>query len=724
MNDDGDFIVLPISRSNPDIDIISHLEEEGIKFLLKYIDDIESGTERDKYYYKSYIYNMLFEDLPQSSSQNTWQAYSEFLKDNKNGIRFIDYIEDDDMKKRFIENLIEYYQEKDINKLLLDDCVKPHFSLKETNLLDKLLERKHLNLKPYIRCASTRIDAMEWLIKYHDDNIRFKSMMMINMIDIYNLETKFKELIDITMQLLDIFQKGITDERIISFKFPMTENYYHDDNLKYINKYFFMLHKFLELSVLNIIKFKVQLGEIIEDIQATLDDSEMNDSSYNRMIVKLEFLRQLKDNLSAITYNKSACFEFYRTNCVVWMSHIRISEEKSSYKHEWMDTILSNTFHYITIKWQNENLVCDDILFNLCLDIIDEESPLTSSVDIKAKAMIMISSYIDDLDSGFKMRIMNNLDRFVTSLIPLYISVATFEDYDTYVYQLKILHILIPFKQIVFDRVDPKIIQKFVYHFLDTYHSLYKGYIKNIITIYKIKNEEELDDTEDRLTYDSLIRILEWYQSEIFVMDQYIMMDDFKSHALHVGNRDRLALMLGSKLESFVGKDKNHLDIQEPDEIFKPVKHLKIIFDTIYPLIEKPEFEKAMANEERFLKTEYLEKMVNILLKNNLILIKEQEAIINFKSKIEEMRAPVESDEDIPDELLDPIMGTLIENPVLLPNTDTFIDYDVITRHLLTSSDNPFTRDPLSKTELEEYNARPEIQERIGLFKQRLCNKK
>ena len=338
--------------------------------------------------------------------------------------------------------------------------------------------------------------------------------------------------------------------------------------------------------------------------------------------------------------------------------------------------------------------------------------------------MIMISSYIDDLDSGFKMRIMNNLDRFVKSLIPLYISVATFEDYDTYVYQLKILHILIPFKQVIFDRVDPKIIQKFVYYFLDTYNSLYKGYIKNIVTIYKIKNEEDLDDTEDRLTYDSLIRILEWYQSEIFVMDQYIMMNDFKSHALDVGNRDRLALMLGSKLESFVGKDKNRLDIQEPDEIFKPVKHLKIIFDTIYPLIEKPEFQKAMANEERFLKTEYLEKMVNILLKNNLILIKEQEAIINFKSKIEEMRAPIDSDEDIPDELLDPIMGTLIENPVLLPNTETFIDYDVITRHLLTSSDNPFTRDPLSKTELEEYNARPEIQERIGLFKQRLCNKK
>ena len=116
--------------------------------------------------------------------------------------------------------------------------------------------------------------------------------------------------------------------------------------------------------------------------------------------------------------------------------------------------------------------------------------------------------------------------------------------------------------------------------------------------------------------------------------------------------------------------------------------------------------------------------MANILLKNNLVLIKEYEDILNFKSKIEELRCPIGEDEDIPEELLDPIMGTLMENPVLLPNTDTFIDYDVITRHLLTSSDNPFNRAPLSKRQLEEYNARPDIQERVELFKQRLCKKR
>ena len=35
-----------------------------------------------------------------------------------------------------------------------------------------------------------------------------------------------------------------------------------------------------------------------------------------------------------------------------------------------------------------------------------------------------------------------------------------------------------------------------------------------------------------------------------------------------------------------------------------------------------------------------------------------------------------------PDELCDPIMSTLIEEPIVLPN-DIIVDYGVISRHLL-----------------------------------------
>jgi len=38
---------------------------------------------------------------------------------------------------------------------------------------------------------------------------------------------------------------------------------------------------------------------------------------------------------------------------------------------------------------------------------------------------------------------------------------------------------------------------------------------------------------------------------------------------------------------------------------------------------------------------------------------------------------------DAPEEFLDPIMGTLMVDPVILPNSKTNIDRAVIARHLL-----------------------------------------
>ena len=54
---------------------------------------------------------------------------------------------------------------------------------------------------------------------------------------------------------------------------------------------------------------------------------------------------------------------------------------------------------------------------------------------------------------------------------------------------------------------------------------------------------------------------------------------------------------------------------------------------------------------------------------------------------------------DIPDEYIDPIMCTLMTDPVLLPSGDN-MDRANITRHLLTDEINPFTRQPLKVEDL------------------------
>ena len=100
MVEDEDFKVLALSLDNPDIEIIGQIEKEGISFLIQYIGLIEEGTKRDKFYYKSYVYNALFEDLPIESNL-IWKQLANCLKSNKEGIELINHLHSLSSKKTF-----------------------------------------------------------------------------------------------------------------------------------------------------------------------------------------------------------------------------------------------------------------------------------------------------------------------------------------------------------------------------------------------------------------------------------------------------------------------------------------------------------------------------------------------------------------------------------------------------------------------------------------------
>jgi len=70
---------------------------------------------------------------------------------------------------------------------------------------------------------------------------------------------------------------------------------------------------------------------------------------------------------------------------------------------------------------------------------------------------------------------------------------------------------------------------------------------------------------------------------------------------------------------------------------------------------------------------------------------------------------PSEESATVPDEFLDPILFTPIRIPVKLPQCGMFVDYCVISSHLLEHEMNPFNRQKLTLDELEEYNTTPQI---------------
>lgn len=57
--------------------------------------------------------------------------------------------------------------------------------------------------------------------------------------------------------------------------------------------------------------------------------------------------------------------------------------------------------------------------------------------------------------------------------------------------------------------------------------------------------------------------------------------------------------------------------------------------------------------------------------------------------------------EDAPDEFLDPIMSTLMCDPVILPSSKVTVDRTTIARHLLSDQTDPFNREPLTMDQVK-----------------------
>ena len=716
----GHFSVLPFSEENPDVEIIHFLKDQGMNFFTTYIDALTNGTEKDKYYYKQYAKYYLSSDMIYPELI-TMDDYLNALEDNKDILCLIDFLDNENDKLRCIKYILKGYKETDIDKIILHDNIIPFV---DSTIFTSLISAKRLRIKPFIRSKRTRHMMFEWLLQYHKENLRFKSLVSVNVLDIYTIDSKFKEFINITDQLITIFKIGVTDDKIRAMRVP-------SDDISFFNKYFFLLHDFIDLSILNLISFKKFLSQSIDDWGKTLsrlendenDPSAATDPTTDYLRVKISFFTSLYDRLVEIRYKETDYMDFYRYETVTWLSSL-----PDNTTHEILDTILGNAIEYLsTPRIVN---YFDEKFFKLCMRILDEERNMTRSTSIRIKTYIIIASHFDTLETNVKRLILNNLNSFVNKSVVLFNELTTHDDYQIYIYQSEILRTLSPYKQYIFDVVSKDNIQKFMYRFLENYHAFYKGFVSNIKTIFKIKNDIEVTDEERQLglDYEELLPTCEWYQNEIFCMDEYLLVDSFLDNTLGVGNRDRLALLLGYKLESFVGKDRKQLLIHEPKRYFAPLTHLNTTYHIFDKLQSNESFKKALVNETRFLKPEYIEKMLNILIKKNQILIREKESIqSNLVDSVKTGRDALmndHDDEEIPDDLLDPIMGTLIETPVLLPNSETFMEKDVILRHLLNSEDNPFTRDPLTLADLEAYNKRDDIQERVSLFKQRLVNKR
>lgn len=162
----------------------------------------------------------------------------------------------------------------------------------------------------------------------------------------------------------------------------------------------------------------------------------------------------------------------------------------------------------------------------------------------------------------------------------------------------------------------------------------------------------------------------------------------------------RLADMLDYNLATMVGPKQKTIKVERPEQYgFNARDLLSDLVDVYLNLAPKTSFHQAVARDGRSYKQENFDKALLLMKKYGL---KSPDQITEFEALTREIAvayaAAAQEEEDlgeIPDELLDPIMGSLMEDPVILPSSKQIVDRSTIRSHLLSDPTDPFNRVPL-----------------------------
>ena len=135
---------------------------------------------------------------------------------------------------------------------------------------------------------------------------------------------------------------------------------------------------------------------------------------------------------------------------------------------------------------------------------------------------------------------------------------------------------------------------------------------------------------------------------------------------------------------------------------------------------DKEEFITGVANDERSFDIVLFYKTLKVLEKYSLFSSEDSERFMQLIKNLEE-KSKLKGEEDkfmaeindIPDEFLDPLMGEIMKDPVLLPTSGNIVDRITIMKHLLSDTTDPYNRKPLTK---EMLVPQTELKERIEQF--------
>jgi ubiquitin conjugation factor E4 B len=162
----------------------------------------------------------------------------------------------------------------------------------------------------------------------------------------------------------------------------------------------------------------------------------------------------------------------------------------------------------------------------------------------------------------------------------------------------------------------------------------------------------------------------------------------------------RLAGMLDYNLEILTGPKSKTLKVSNPEKYhFNPKTLLPRLVDIYINLGSSQAFVEAVAADGRSYKPLTMSATAYILRSKHLMDEKDIQAWETLAAQIASAKEALDRYEleydDVPPEFEDPIMGILMNEPVILPSKHV-VDRSTIVQHLLSDPKDPYTRQPMT----------------------------
>ena len=763
------FEILDISAESPDIDIINKISTKGMTFFESNKAILDHPLSNDHKYFINYLvmyvlYDDLFEECDNVIIENKLDKFCDLILSEKLLFTCITecsgnegYIDDEHLLELFkiITTMLVHNKTKDkkfmklANHCFKDDIFLFYLLSKQSytnyivfiryfSLLNKK-DRTELLFK-IAKNKTTRPLLLEFWNQYYTKLSHYKNLSNLSYNNMVNLESTLGLNVKILSCLFELYYKGCSLVKVEKFNL---DGISINSNQTFLNKLFFIIIKFVELSFINPIHYMKQFKKNIYFIKDELNllksipkedlDQDMLYKIKNYSD-KLSFYEKKNKILEKCTqsFSKDAnmVFNFISQDMVVFLNtfYTKKSDQiarKSDVNNgnayaEVVDDLLNIV--QLFIDKHNSKISASNDLYMLIMNVFDntEIHHLTLNPDIKLGFLSILVYYIIKQEYIIKGQLYKNCSIFYSKLVDLYIFLDKCEYIEDA--QIKIILIFLRTKFVDFLKMNPhfKISNRFINIFLGKILTFFEKLTDVVRNIHNIQYNNQLTDNETS-NINNLKPLLEKYKLCFNTMMEFLtsVVKTLPCMCLGDGITDKFTSLINYIVHELVGPNSKSLKINISSLKFKVLTIMFDIFEIIHTYRNNKLFKYSIIEDSRFYNSSYIEKFMTILLHKQKILVSEYNNIKLVLNSIDKFKLKLDKLEeyDIPEKYCDPIMGTIIKTPVILPECDIMMDKDIIMRYLLEKEENPFNRTELTATQLEEFNKIPDTIEKCNKFK-------